>query len=123
MSFFSGFKSAASAVAVASFALVGLVSPAIAQDRTVFLKEGESTRMEAILIAGESVYATCDTDCSDIDMALYTELGVEVDSDFELDDYPNVTAPFSGVFYIEVSMASCSHYLGCEVSVSSDEGF
>lgn len=123
MSFFSSFKSVAGAVAVTSVALVGLVSPAIAQDRTALLEEGETTKMEAFLLQGESVYATCDSDCSDIDMTLYTEMGVEVDDDFEMDDYPNVTAPYAGTFLVEVSMASCNHPLGCEVFVESDEGF
>lgn len=124
MSFTSKFRSAVGAAAVASVALVGLGSPAIAQeapDRSFYLEEGESKTEEAYLYAGEDVYATCDSDCSDIDITLYTELGVEVDSDVELDAFPIVTAPFDGNFIIEVSMPDCDNI--CEVSLSSDEGF
>lgn len=121
MSFYSKFKSMGGAFAVASVALTGLVSPAIAQDHSAFLEYGETTTVEAYLMEDEAVYATCDADCSDIDMTLYTELGVEVASDFELDDYPVVTAPFEGTFLIEVSMADCDSI--CEVSVSSELGF
>jgi len=123
MSFFSHFKSISSAVAVASVALTSVVSPAIAQDHSDFLQEGESTVVEAYLMKDEAVYATCDSDCSDIDIALYSELGVEVASDYEMDNYPVVTAPFEGVFVIEVSMPTCNHSMGCEVSVSSEQGF
>lgn len=123
MSFLFSLKAVASAGAVASIAVIGMVGAAIAQDRTSLLYEGQSTTMEAYLLANESVYATCDSKCSDIDMMLYTTQGAEVSSDFELDDNPVVTAPFEGVFLVKVSMPVCSHALGCEVFVSSEHGF
>lgn len=113
----------ATSVACASFALFGMMTPAIAQDHSVFLAEGESETFEAYFLEGEVISAVCDEDCSDVDLYLYTELEVLVDSDVELDAYPVLIAPFDGVFTVEVTMPSCSYNAGCSVDIASEYGF
>lgn len=112
-----------SSVACASVALFGVVNPVLAQDRTVWLEEDESTMVTGYFMEGEVISAECDMDCTDIDMYLYTELGVLVDSDVEYDDYPVLIAPYEGEFSIEVTMPSCSHPAGCSAYISSEFGF
>ncbi|MGC1308339.1 MAG: hypothetical protein WA885_14030 [Phormidesmis sp.] len=113
----------ASTVACTSVAFLALVSPAMAQDRVLWLEDNEQAAMAAYLLEGESVYATCDQDCSDLDLFLYNDLGAMVASDDELDSFPMVVAPYEGDFMIEVTMPSCPHSAGCSVSVSSDYSF
>lgn len=110
-------------VACASVAWAGVVSPAMAQDRTAWLRDNESTTMTGYLLQGEDVYALCDEDCSDLDLILYNEMGVMVDTDEQLDSFPIVTAPYEGTFIVEIAMPSCLHSAGCSVSLSSDYGF
>ncbi|MGD1898513.1 MAG: hypothetical protein ACFB16_16345 [Phormidesmis sp.] len=110
-------------VACASFALLGMITPALAQDRSVWLNEGETETVTGYFFEGETITAECDVDCTDIDLYLYTELGVLVDSDDELDDFPVLVAPFEGTFSVEITMPSCSHYQGCSASISSEHGF
>lgn len=110
-------------VACVSVAWAGVVSPAMAQDRTAWLRDNESTKMTGYLLQGEDVYALCDEDCSDLDLILYNEMGVMVDTDEQMDSFPIVTAPYEGTFIVEVAMPSCIHSAGCAVSLSSDYGF
>jgi len=110
-------------VACVSVAWAGAMSPAIAQDRTAWLRDNESTTMTGYLLQGEDVYALCDEDCSDLDLILFNEMGVMVDTDEQLDSFPIVTAPYEGTFIVEISMPSCVHSAGCAVSLSSDYGF
>ncbi|MEM8501987.1 MAG: hypothetical protein AAF716_02415 [Cyanobacteria bacterium P01_D01_bin.1] len=112
-----------SSLACASVALFGLVNPALSQDRTVLLEEDEATTVTGYFMKGEVISAECDSDCTDVDMYLYTELGVLVDSDVEYDDFPIVIAPYEGTFSIEITMPSCSHPVGCNAYVSSEFGF
>lgn len=112
-----------STLACASVAFIGAVSPAIAQDRTAWLRDNETTTMTGYLLQGEDLYAICDEDCSDLDLYLYNEMGVMVDADDEVDSFPIVTAPYEGTFVVEVAMPSCNHGAGCSVSLSSDHGF
>jgi hypothetical protein len=112
-----------SSIACASVALFGIVNPALAQDRTVWLEEDESATVTGYFMEGEVISAKCDVDCTDIDMYLYTELGVLVDSDVEYDDFPVVVAPYEGDFSIELTMPSCSHPAGCSADISSEYGF
>lgn len=116
-------RSAVTSLACASFAIMGVVSPALAQDRTVWLNENEEATVSGYFAQGETITAMCDDDCTDIDLYLYTELGVLVDSDIEDDSIPVVTAPYDGTFSIEVTMPSCSHPGGCEAYISSEQGF
>lgn len=108
---------------VSVVAVGALGGSAIAQDRTSWLNDGESSQTTGYLLEGESVYATCDADCTDLDLFLYDEYGTMVDSDSELDSFPVVTAPYEGSFIVEASMPSCTSVAGCAVTVSSDYGF
>ena len=129
MSLSSKVKAALSTVAFVSVAALGTVNPVAAQDRTELLSTDESTMMTGYLYEGESVYAICDEDCSDIDLYLYNEDGsVAYDdygnavSDITTDAFPSITAPYEGTYQIEAYMSSCSTSI-CSISVSSDNGF
>mgnify|MGYP001800668993 CR=1 FL=1 len=116
-------RNIATGIACAGVALVGIVSPAMAQSRTLWLNDNGQTTVTGYFLEGEDIYASCDEDCMDLDLFLYTELGVLVDSDEELDSFPIITAPYDGTFSVQVTMPSCTHSAGCSVSVSSDYGF
>ncbi|MEL7333039.1 MAG: hypothetical protein AAFN12_12375 [Cyanobacteria bacterium J06560_2] len=113
----------ATSIACASVALVGIVSPALAESRTVWLDDNGQTTVTGYFVQGENIYADCDEDCMDLDLYLYTEMGVLVDSDEAVDSYPIITAPYEGTFSIQVTMPSCTHSAGCSASISSDYGF
>ena len=90
---------------------------------TTLACDNGATTVTGFFLQGESIYANCDEDCMDLDLYLYTEMGVLVDSDIEEDSFPIVTAPYDGNFAIEVTMPSCVHSAGCSASISSDHGF
>lgn len=123
MASFLNLRSIATTIACASVALGGIVSPALAQDRTIWLSNNGQTSVTGYFLAGEDIYASCDADCADLDLFLYTESGVLVDSDDALDSFPIITAPYEGTFSVQVTMPSCNHSAGCSVSLSSDYGF
>ena len=56
------------------------------------------------------IQAVCDTDCSDLDLVLLNETGVEVDSDVLDDDHPSLTVnpTRSGNYLIRVAMLACA---------------
>ena len=119
----SNLRTVATSIACASVALVGAVSPALAQSRTVWLNDNGQTTVTGYFMQGESIYADCDEDCMDLDLYLYNEMGVLVDSDDEYDAFPILTAPYEGTFSVQVTMPSCTHSAGCSASISSDYGF
>ena len=122
MTFFSALKTVTGAFITVS-AVMGMTTSGIAQEeRILVLEEGESETISVYLLADEAVYASCDEDCSDVDMILYDDEGYEIDADLELDDFPIVSAPYEGFFYVEVSMPVCEFLFGCAVSITSDEG-
>lgn len=123
MSSFFNLRVLASTLACASIATVGSIVPAFAQDRTVWLQDNEQTTITGYFLQGENISANCDSDCMDLDLFLYNEMGAMVDSDDAIDAYPIVTAPYDGTFQIQVSMPSCTHMAGCSVAVSSEYGF
>ncbi len=123
MASFLNVRSIATTLACASVAIAGIVSPAFAQDRTIWLNDNAETTVTGYFLEGEDIYASCDEDCSDLDLFLYTEIGVLVDSDDAVDPFPIVTAPYDGTFSVQVTMPACNHTAGCSVSVSSDHGF
>jgi hypothetical protein len=123
MSVASKFRALFGSAVCISIGLGSVISPAIAQDRSVWLQEGQSATISGYLLEGENVYAVCDEDCSDLDMFLYDEMDTLVDADEQPDAFPIVTAPYDGTFSIFVSMPSCGHESGCSASVSSDNGF
>lgn len=56
------------------------------------------------------IMGVCDGDCTDLDMALTTAAGADVDSDFEDDDVPMVMVEVErgGTYNLKVRMAACS---------------
>ena len=104
-------------------ALILWSDPAIAQEHRSWIEDNETKKITGYLLQGESVSGLCDEDCSNMDLFLYNEMGVMVDSDDGIDANPIVTAPYEGTFVVEVSVPSCSHWAGCAVSVRSDQGF
>ena len=104
------------------FSLCLIAIPVMAQE-VVFLKEGESTSFTAYFSKGEDIYASCDEDCFDVDLYLYSPSGRLVDSDTLDDDFPIVTAPKAGDYRVEVIMYDCDYALGCAADIDSDEGF
>jgi hypothetical protein len=111
------------AAGVAVIFNVGLGSALAQEHSSIWIKDNGSTVVTGYLLQGEDVQGLCDEDCNDMDLILYNEMGVMVDSDHEIDASPIVTAPYEGTFAIEISVPSCTHMVGCEVSVSSSEGF
>ncbi|MBD2428686.1 hypothetical protein [Phormidium sp. FACHB-1136] len=113
-------------LAALAFSAVALASGAAlvqAQSRTDSLSTGQSVSYDGFLYAGETVYATCDSDCTDLDILLYdANDGSLVASDVFPDAQPVVTAPYEGSFVIEVVMASCS-VEPCATWTDSDNGF
>lgn len=103
--------------------IISSAAPALAQDRSLWMYSGESSSVSGYFLEGESIYGTCDADCSDLDLFLYDGAGNLVASDTLLDAVPIVTAPYAGDFTVTVSMPSCSTSAGCAVGISSDNGF
>ena len=123
MSFFLSSRAIATSFACVSVALVGLVSPALAQSRSVWLNDDGQTTVTGYFLQGEDIYANCDEDCMDINLYLYNEMGALVDADSAGDAFPIVTAPYDGTFIVEIAMPSCLHSAGCSAAISSDHGF
>ncbi|BAW95208.1 hypothetical protein NIES970_01100 [[Synechococcus] sp. NIES-970] len=97
--------------------------PTVAQDRALWLYDGEEETVSGYFYAGEDIYASCDEDCYDLDLFLYDSAGRIVDSDTLDDSFPIVQAPYEGNFSVRVKMYDCAHTAGCAVEVSSDYGF
>mgnify|MGYP001797346235 FL=1 len=122
------FGKLAIAMGMGGLMTASLVPGAIAQDfepepYTTFLGSGESEIYEGYLLAGEAVYASCDFDCSDLDIYLYdAQTGELMEADTLLDSEPIVVAPYDGDFIIETVMVTCSTSI-CEAWTNSDEGF
>jgi hypothetical protein len=57
-----------------------------------------------------AVIATCDSDCVDVDLRLYSGTAVEIDSDVERDDYPvvEVSPPRTTLYQVRIIMAHCA---------------
>lgn len=76
------------------------------------LEQGGEEEFELELEGGKTyiIVGVCDGDCSDLDMALTTASGDDVDSDYELDDVPMVTVEVErgGTYHLKVEMATCS---------------
>jgi hypothetical protein len=107
-----------------AIAAAGFASAAIAQDRSLWLYNGDTTMVDGYFLAGEGVYGACDEDCFDLDLFLYDAVtGDLVAQDVETDAVPYVVAPWDGDFVLEVTMPDCSHADGCAAWVSSDHGF
>lgn len=56
------------------------------------------------------LYATCDNDCSDLDLALLDRSDNTIGTDYEMDDAPVIefTAPYSGKYRVRIDMEDCS---------------
>ncbi|PSN05780.1 hypothetical protein C7271_08025 [filamentous cyanobacterium CCP5] len=124
MSISSASKGLLTALMVASGLIATGAPQAQAQDRSLWLHNGDYTTVSGYLIAGESVYGECDQDCADLDLFLYDAVSGElVYEDSAIDAVPFVTAPWDGDFIVEVVMPDCAHPEGCAVWLSSDYGF
>lgn len=79
---------------------------------TSSLRDDDSETVRLSLDSGVEygVLATCDQDCSDIDLAVTDRSGNSLDSDYLTDDYPilQFRASDSGSHTLEVSMPGCS---------------
>ncbi|MEM1308755.1 MAG: hypothetical protein AAGF98_04490 [Cyanobacteria bacterium P01_H01_bin.153] len=115
-------KSEAIALSAIAFALL----PAIAQSQdvhTAYLASGESVTYVGYFLANEDIYASCDTNCEDLDIYLYDAQTEElIESDTLIDANPIVTAPYDGDFLVETVMITC-RAAACETWTDSDEGF
>ena len=76
------------------------------------LRQGEDSEFELELEGGKTyiIVGVCDGDCSDLDMALTTAGGEDVDSDYETDDVPMVMVEVGRgqTYHLKVQMAACS---------------
>lgn len=76
------------------------------------LDQGDSESFELTLRRGTSykIVSACDSDCNDIDLALYDENDNLISRDEGVDDFPvvDVTPRWSGRFTLKVKMYSCS---------------
>lgn len=110
-------------VTLGAIAIATTATVAQAQSRADWLNQGETVTYDGYLLADEAVFASCDSDCDDLDIFLYDAAsGALVASDTLLDAVPRVVAPYSGNFLIEVVMASCS-VSPCATWTDSDAGF
>ena len=116
-------RSACATAALAALTLTGATFEANAQDRALWLHDGGVSTVEGSFYGGEAIYGSCDGDCYDLDLAIYDSAGNLIGSDTASDAFPVVVAPYDGFFLVEVSMPECSHPSGCEVWVSSEQGF
>jgi hypothetical protein len=73
---------------------------------TVYLQAGQVYRFAA----------RCDTDCTDVDMALRDANGRELIADRDNDDFPAFTirAPYTGAYQVVVEMVRCNAWR-CQV--------
>ena len=76
------------------------------------LGQGASDEYELELEGGMTyiIIGVCDGDCSDLDLALTTSGGDDVDSDYETDDVPMVMVEVERgqTYNLKVEMAACS---------------
>jgi hypothetical protein len=90
------------------------------------LEAGEDEEFELELEGGKTyiIVGVCDNDCTDLDLALTTEGGDDVDSDYELDDYPMVMVEVAAgaVYRLKVEMATCDGDCHYGVGVFADGG-
>jgi len=88
--------------------------------RNGWLDDDESTVFSVQLSAGRRyvIFGTCDRDCTDVDLRLFSPNGTQIDEDLLLDDKPmiEVVPSTSGLHQVRVSMASCSRE-PCEYTV------
>lgn len=76
------------------------------------LRTGQDEEFELELEGGKTyiIVGVCDGDCTDLDMALTTSGGEDVDSDYEDDDVPMVMVEVErgATYNLKVRMAACS---------------
>ncbi len=89
----------------------------------VWLNQGGKQLLTGQFYANERIYGTCDSDCRDLDLNLYSTDGTLVSGDVLTDDFPIVVAPYNGTFTVEVIMHNCNHSSGCAAQIDSEYGF
>lgn len=76
------------------------------------MNAGANEEFELSLDGGKQyvIVGFCDGDCTDLDLALTSAGGADVDSDYETDDYPVVLVEpgRAGTYNLKVIMATCS---------------
>lgn len=76
------------------------------------LRTGQDEEFELELEGGKTyiIMGVCDGDCTDLDMALTTAAGADVDSDYQDDDVPMVMVEVArgATYNLKVGMAACS---------------
>lgn len=104
-------------------AIAFTATAALAQSRDLWMYSGGATSVSGYFYEGENIFASCDMDCSDLDIQLYDASGNMVDQDLLPDANPIVTAPYAGNYEVLIIMPACSTSAGCAVWVDSDAGF
>jgi hypothetical protein len=99
-------------------AQLGLVSLALApnwtldQTLTGSLYQGEYGWAWVTLVRGRQykIVGVCDSDCYDLDLALYSDSGVSIGTASQVDDLPTLTvrAPYTGSYKVRAPMANCT---------------
>jgi hypothetical protein len=89
----------------------------------VWLYQGGKQILTGQFYRNERIFGTCDVDCRDLDLKLYSTDGRLVAEDVLTDDFPVIVAPYDGIFTVEVVMHNCSHSAGCAAQIDSDYGF
>ena len=83
-------------------------------------KVGETKTHQVQLTAGKyyTFFATCDSDCDNIDLTLKSADGSEVESDTEDDDAPmfSVRPTRTGRYTLSVTIPGCKTESGCKYS-------
>lgn len=108
-------------VAFASLATLITMPPVQAQILDFRLAHGESELIQKYFIGGETIEATCNEHCLDLDLYLYDIDGNLLSKDTEFDIAPTLSAPYDGDFLLEVFMPNCTHPEGCIAQVNSQK--
>ncbi len=98
------------------------VPPGQAQELTVWLANGESELIQTRFKAGDTITATCNENCLDLDLYLYDAQGTLIAQATELTIAPTLLAPYDGNFLLEVFMPNCINAEGGTAWVHSKVG-
>lgn len=82
-----------------------------ASDLVIGEIEAEGSDGFALEISGDADYiivGVCDTDCGDLDLAIYDPEEDQAAADLEYDDYPVLRVQGEGEFWVEVIMTDCA---------------
>ncbi|NEQ52837.1 MAG: hypothetical protein F6K11_22315 [Leptolyngbya sp. SIO3F4] len=106
-------------VVLASLTAILSVPPVQAQELDFWLAHGESELIQISATAGETITASCNENCLDLDLYLYDAEGNLLAKDSERNIAPTLLAPYDGEFLLEVFMPNCKHPEGCTAWLNS----